>query len=674
LVELATIPTDLSPETRIADAFGVPTAELAGFVGDTRVLVVLDGCERVIEPCAALVADLLSRCPGLRFLTTSREALRVPGEVTFRVRPLPTPEPWADSRRILRSDAVRLFIERARDTTPRFAPRAADIGLVAEICRRSDGLPLAIELAARHVGNRPLDTLPGDLTDPALTAAIDHGYRLLTSAEQAALRRLSVLPGGFDLKAAQAVCTGPCVEPDDVVRLVCALEARSMISATTCAEDTVRFHQLRCVRAYATQRLIDAGEVAASEEKAVAWLCHRAETLTRELYFGDSAPSALSSERDNLAAALDFPAARDDDRHALLAVALARVLWQRQQATAARRVLDAVRDQVHRSRWHGDALALSALAASAQADHEHALRFAQRAVRIQRAAPDRPFGWARALEALGFVRACRGEFTDAASAYVECRDIVLAAGKPLDVAECEHCLAWTLLMAGKPAEAKRFLDGIRPVLTAAPLRSRVAVTNTVGTLHLAEGDDEGARTAFTTVLRSAPAGDHLTSYALDGLAILAARRDDARRTIALTTAAAVIRRRCGVRVSTTWQDWVDRATATATRSLGQDRTAAAAATGRRLHGDRLLAYALRDTPDGDTRPPGSDPCDGALTRRELQIAGLVADGRTDREIAEDLGLAVRTVRAHLTSIHQKLDLRSRIQLAVWTTRRAADAR
>jgi predicted ATPase/DNA-binding CsgD family transcriptional regulator len=669
LAELSLLPTGISPQVSIADAFDVPAAELAATIGDTRVLVVLDGCEQVVESCAEVVADLLGRCPGARFLATSRTALRVPGEVTFRIGPLATPAPEADNRRALRTDAVRLFVERAQEVAPGFAPRGDDVAVIAEITRRCDGLPLAVGRTARRVGDRSLVSLRDDLADPVLTAAVRRSYDLLTAAEQAALRRLSVLPGGFDLDGASAVCVGAGIAPGDVVALVCSLEAKSLIGTATGDEDTPRFHQSRCVRTYALERLAEAGEVAQTQERTVAWLCRRAAALTRTLLFGEARPAALWAEHDNLVAALDFPAASDDDRHVLLTVALARVLWQRQQATAIRQVLTAVRDRVGRSRWLGEALILSALAASAQADHDDALLFAVAALRTAQVT-DRPFGRARALQALGFVRACRSEFAAAVAAYLECLGLVLADGDALDVAECQHCLAWTLLMAGEPARAKPFLDDALAVATStAPRRSRVAVANTVGTLRLAQGDEDSARKAFAEVLRLAPHGDHLTSYALDGLAILAGRRGDARRAVALATAACRIRKRCGVTVSAAWQGQVDRATAEATRRLGADQADAAVDAGRRLRGDRLLAYALRDRPGDDARSPSQ----GVLTHRELQIACLVADGMTDREIAEQLGLAVRTVRSHLTSMHQKLDLRSRIQLAVWTTRLAGSA-
>lgn len=657
-VDLSGLPTDGSPECAVADRFGVPTARLADTIADTRVLVVLDSCEHLIDQCATLVADLLCGCARLRFVATSQQPLRVPGEVTFRVGPLAIPEPVTDNRQALRTDAVRLFIARAQETLPGFAPRADDIGVVADICRACDGLPSAVERAAGQVGHRPLREIHTGTAHPATTAATARAYHLLTTAEQRALRQLSVLPGGFDLDTARAVCA----TPDDVVSLVCALAAKSMISTVTCDSGTARFRLLGGIRAYVSG-LADAAEVAASQERAVAWLCRWAQSLADTLFVTDTGYPRLTQQDTNLVAALRFPAAQTNDRHILLAVTAARLLWHGQQPTAARDLLAEIRERSQRSPWHSDVLALSALAASAQADDENALDFAEQAVTVA----DRPLGTARAWEALGFTRACRGESTAAVAAYLTCLDIVRAHGTPLAVAQCQHGLAWTLLMAGKPLAAKHFLDDAVPVITAnAASRSRIAVSNTVGALHLALDDQDAARKAFITSLRAAHPGDHLTSYALDGLAILAARHNDAVRVLTLSTAAAQIRTRCGVVVSGAWQRSVDLAVTTATRLIGPERTHDATVAGRRLRGERLLAYALRDDA---TDPPNA----GTLTSRERQIAGLVAEGMTDREIAEGLGLAQRTIRAHLTSIHQKLDLRSRIQVAVWTTRRPDSA-
>jgi len=683
IVRLDTVPVGGSPTSVVAAALGSATPDgLADAIGTDKLFVLLDNCEHVIEPCARLVDTLLRRCPGLRFLTASREALRVPGEVIFRMGPLGVPESGADNRKALRSESVRLFVERAR-----FTPRADEVGTVVEICRESDGLPLAIELAARQVGSRPLAHILNEMTDrptvvtdpsPAdrhrnLAATIEWSYRLLTSAEQVVFRRLSVLPGGFDLESAGAVCVGGGVEPDAVVRLVCGLEAKSQVVRAPGDTDTARFRQLRCVRAYAQEQLIAAGELEATQKRAVDWLGRRAEALSDTLFFGGSALSRLWPERDNLAAAIGYAAAKDCDQHLLLAVALARLWWQRQHATTARRVLTAVLSPVRHSRYRGEALAWSALAASAQADCAEALAMAQQAVLIERRR-HRPIGLARALDALGFVRTCRGELAAAATAYRECLDAIRATDQPLEVATCQHCLAWTLLMAGQPTEAENLLAEAVPVYEVlAPAHARIAVSNTVGALRLYQGDFDAARDAFVSVLHATGPNDHIASYALDGLAMVAAEQGDPRRALSLLTAGAAIRERCGVVVSPVWQRWVDTASGSAEALLGKDKAAAAVVTGERLDGDRLLAYALRDAPE-DVAQPGDRADDDALTCRERQIAVLVADGLTDQEIAERLELSVRTVRTHLTSIHNRLDLRSRIQLAVWTTKQTSPSR
>ncbi|HZX38548.1 MAG TPA: AAA family ATPase, partial [Streptomyces sp.] len=354
---------------------------LAHALGNRSTLLILDNCEHLAEACAQLAAALLSRCPRLRILATSREVLRVPGEVVFRVGELSLSPAGEDDdpAAVLRAEAARLFVERAGSRTPGFTLDSGNARTVAEICRRLDGMPLAIELAARRTGALPLTGIltglddqlalltDGSRTGPGrhreLAAAIDWSHRLLDREEQTLFRRLAVLVGGFDAAGAAAVCADGGIEPRHVMRVLCALEAKSLIVRLPGdAEETARFRQLSAIRAYALDRLDESGELEGTWRRAVDWLTGLMLPVADQV-FADQAGGPLTEERDNLAAAVAHTAGRDGPPHTGLALALARVHFQEEQPTAARALLTQVLEQDSGSGHGGAALALAARAA-----------------------------------------------------------------------------------------------------------------------------------------------------------------------------------------------------------------------------------------------------------------------------------------------------------------------
>lgn len=284
-VELASLSDpELIPQ-EIASALGIReeaegsiTNALLGVLQHRSPLLVVDNCEHVVEECAELVDLLLRGAPGLAILATSREALGVAGERAWLVPPLslppagsPCPEQLADS------EAVRLFLERARDAHPSFTLTGESASAVAEICRRLDGIPLAIELAAARVKvlspeqiaqrlDRVFDLLTtGSRTalprHRTLRAAIDWSYRLLSTSEQRLLQRLSVFSGGFTLDAAEEVCAGGEVEDAEILDRLAALVNRSLVVVRE-REQVVRYELQETVRQYAKEQWsrTDAGE------------------------------------------------------------------------------------------------------------------------------------------------------------------------------------------------------------------------------------------------------------------------------------------------------------------------------------------------------------------------------------------------------------------------------
>ncbi|MGW8888094.1 BTAD domain-containing putative transcriptional regulator [Streptomyces sp. NPDC055749] len=249
----------------------LPLAErLADALRDRRLLLVLDNCEHVVETVAGLTHLLLRAAPGVRILATSREPLGVSGELLWPVPPLDVPLPGAESADVLCSSAVRLFAARAAAASPGFAVSDDNAEAVATICRRMDGIPLALELASTRVRVLGADRLAerlddrfGLLTDgrrdaPArqqtLRAVIDWSWELLTAAERAVLRRLAIHSDGCDLEAAEALCPGDGVKPVEVVDLLARLVDRSLVVVVQ-QTDGPRYRLLESVAAYCLDRL-----------------------------------------------------------------------------------------------------------------------------------------------------------------------------------------------------------------------------------------------------------------------------------------------------------------------------------------------------------------------------------------------------------------------------------
>ncbi len=273
-VDLAPITHAVVVPVAVARALGLPdqpgrsTDEtLVRFVGDRQMLMVLDNCEHLLDAIASLAAELLAACPGLQLLATSREPAGVPGEVTFLVPSLS-----------LADEALELFADRARRVRPDFTVTEDNAATVTEICRRLDGMPLAIELAAARVRALSLDEIVGSLHDrfrlltggartavrrqQTLRASVDWSHALLTEPERILFRRLAVFLGGFDLDAAQAVAGDAEVERYQILDQLALLVDKSLVVAENTSGRT-RYRLLETVRQYAQEKLGESGEAEA---------------------------------------------------------------------------------------------------------------------------------------------------------------------------------------------------------------------------------------------------------------------------------------------------------------------------------------------------------------------------------------------------------------------------
>ena len=326
------------------------TETLADALRNKRLLLILDNCEHLIEACARFAHTLLTSCRHLRILATSRETLGVAGEADWRVPSLTLPEverpPSVDDA--VHYEATRLFVERARSRLSTFSLTPENAQAVAEVCRKLDGMPLAIELAAARVAMLSVEQISERLEDPlrllsagdrtaeprqrTLRATLEWSHELLSEPERLVFRRLSIFAGGWTLEAAEAVCAGEGLEEEDVLELLSRLGDKSLVVAEVGSEDAVRYRMLEPVRQYAWKLLEDSGEAEQVRERHATYYLELAEEAEPELKGARQGEwlGRLEREHGKLRTALGWSIEGGDaDLGLRLAGALERLWWTR---------------------------------------------------------------------------------------------------------------------------------------------------------------------------------------------------------------------------------------------------------------------------------------------------------------------------------------------------------
>jgi non-specific serine/threonine protein kinase len=321
------------------DSHCTPEETLVRALSSRTLLLVLDNCEHLLEACAALTHRLLTTCPGLRVLATSREALGLTGEHLYRVPSLSLPPGLAgvekEASSLLEYAAVRLFVERARQASPAFRLTRSNAGLVVQVCHRLDGIPLALEMAAARVKSLSMAQIAARLEDRfhlltggsraalprqrTLQAAIDWSYDLLSAAERALFRRLSVFTGGLSLEAAVAVCAGADVEVWEVLDQLTSLVDKSLVVFEESAEGTSRYRLLETLRQYGGERLAESGETEALRSQHRDFFLRWAEEAEVHFYGPEQSAwyATVENDLDNLRAALEWCQKRREAERAL---------------------------------------------------------------------------------------------------------------------------------------------------------------------------------------------------------------------------------------------------------------------------------------------------------------------------------------------------------------------
>jgi predicted ATPase/class 3 adenylate cyclase len=302
-----------------------------------RALIILDNCEHVIDACALLAERLITSCAGVTVLATSREALNVPGEITWRLRSLSRPDPGAPFEEASTTESVALFVQRAASGRQGFALTLHNYEAISQICRRLDGVPLAVELAAARVRGMPVHELADRLDDRfrlliggsrtalprqrTLEATVAWSYGLLSEPERLLFDRLSVFAGGFTIGAAQEVCSDDRLTASEILTTLSLLYERSMVSYEERPGGGARYGLLETLRQFGRDRLIERGESEATRDRHLRWAVRHAELASPESGATPHEGVRTEAEEDNLRAAIEWAIESKKDEAAVRIVA-----------------------------------------------------------------------------------------------------------------------------------------------------------------------------------------------------------------------------------------------------------------------------------------------------------------------------------------------------------------
>ena len=683
----------------VAGALGLPEqshgshleAVLAD-LSDRHLLLVLDTCEHLIDACAMFAEAVVARAPRVTLLATSREPLDVSGENACPVGPLPVPrQPDEDA---IGGSAVELFLQRAAAAVPGFTATTDDLPDVIRLCRRLDGMPLAIELAAVRLRALPLDELAGRLDQRlalltsgqrggrhrTLRDAIGWSHDLCTPAEQAMWARLSVFAGPFTMSAAEEVCAdGP--EAGRVMPTVIRLVDKSVIvriEAAGADGTPTQYRMLDTIREFGAERLDGSGDAGGTRRRFVA------RYLAMARYFSDhfldddqlTRMRELRREHANVRAALEYAFGDEEDEAAResdgveLAIALSAYWRARGLAREGSYWLDRAAERAREgSAERGHAVLERGHLLAMQGDAAGALAAAAQAITLAAPLGD------KALAARGYLvktaaLSGKGRLAAAAESGEEARRRLTALEDQLGLASLDAQLTYLALLnddieaaLGHVERGLRQLNGSRERW----LHANLYMLASLG-LYLAGRDIESTWTATRALQVKQEIGDVIgIAFTLELLGWLAARAGSHQRAAWLLGGADPLWERAGGRLAATasFERLHAEAVGRCGSALGGKLFAELFARGVRHPVEAMTAFAVNDV--GDPAEGGGGTrirLPSQLTAREREIASLVAAGLSNRQIAEMLFISRRTVDAHLEHIFGKLGITSRVMLTI----------
>ena len=646
-----------------------PLALLLGYLRDQELLLVVDNCEHLLGAAAQVVTDIIKAAPGVRVIATSREPLSVPGEHVVPVPPLELPAPAESLAQLRQNETARLFTERARAASGTFELTAANQAAVVDLCRRLDGLPLAIELAAVRTRVLSAEQIVDRLTDrfalltggsraalprhQTLHTTIEWSHDLLPDAERAVLRRLCVFAGRFTIEDVESVCTSA-----DALGPLSSLVDKSLVMREE-AQGLACYRLHETMREFARLKMDEAGEADAVERRCTEYYrstCLRAALenrfrLVKWLEWADL-------EIDNIRAVL----ARVDAAAGIDVTACLGWYWITRATTEGIRWLDEfLADEDGMAGGRGWAYFIRGFLAVLKADPAGARPALSTAVAIARQA-DQADLLTEALAMAANAANMAGD-RDAARCFLEEAEVTVAdlAYPPGRLAVLQARSLDGFFAADLEAVRAAATQGARLARDSGDLYALEIMLLNLGSVALMAGDDRPGPLLIESLEIAQQIDDRVAQfYLLDALGYHAGCSGQPRRAAQLFGAAEEAQARAGANKVPFLAPAVAQAKEHAIAALGAARYQAEFEAGRRLGRDAALRLALGQD-QADARAPGAAP----LAQREADVARLVADGLTNKQIGARLFISERTVDSHVRSILNKLGFSSRAQIAAW---------
>jgi predicted ATPase/DNA-binding CsgD family transcriptional regulator len=705
LVELAGLrDPELLPHT-VAAALGLAEQDnrsrldvLADYVRDQNLLLIFDTCEHLVDGCAMLADLLLRESAGVKVLATSRQPLDVPGEHTCAIAPFPVPDPDDPSEADDGADegAVELFRQRAVAVVPGFVITAANRRDVVRLCRRLDGIPLAIELATVRLRAVPLDQLADRLEDrfrlltgerrtafprhQTLRNALDWSHELCTEQERLLWRRLSVFTGTFDVPAAEQVCAGPGLPEGDVLEALIGLVDKSVVLRMDGPRN--RYRQLDTIREFGADELLRSGERDEFRHRHLARYLAMARDFNDHLTDDDQLRrfAVLSDEHAEIRTALGYGLALPGQANA--AARLCTWLWgywQIGRMTEARywltKILFELDSGTLERAW---CLAIRAYSAANQGDAATVIADLDEAESLAaQLGDDLLAGRIELYYNIACVLLGRAEQSAVHGQAAQAK--MARAGDAVGLIHLDIVTGYQHFLTGDPelamARGASALDRLGQQSQERWLSSYAHFMVAAGEFA-AGAHDEALRECAIALRFKQDLNDTLgIAYCLEVFAWLAAAQSRPRRAAWLLGAAEVLWQRIGTRLSgaAAAEEVHARAVKQASVALGEEHYLTVVARGAGQPMNVIIDHACDDLDELGVGPAGRPAARpdlvlpvsvrDVLTAREWEVALLVAEGLSNQKIADRLVISKRTVDAHVEHIFAKLGVASRVLIA-----------
>jgi predicted ATPase/DNA-binding CsgD family transcriptional regulator len=662
-----------------------PTEILGAYLRDRQLLLVLDNCEHLLDAAAQFVTEVLRTAPGVRVVTTSREPLQVSGEHVVPVPPLELPlgdgeEPLGKLRQ---NEAVMLFVERAAAASGSFELSTSNRAAVVSICRRLDGLPLAIELAAVRTRSLSPEQILDRLSDrfallsrggrsalprhQTLGMAIDWSYDLLTDVEQILFRRLCVFAGQFTLEDVEAVCTSHEGRRIDALAILSSLVDKSLVTKKDAAGVACyRLHET--MREYASAKLRDADEDEVLKDRCLEHYRTTCLQLAEQARYGLVEWLGWAElEIDNIRAILYDCVASGDLGSGLDIATSMRYYWITRGTTESIRWFDQLLvSSEGSSTTRGRAYYLRGWLSLLKGDAVAGKLWTKRAITAARESGQRAL-LSESLSLAATIHNVAGD-SDAARQFLDEAEAMTPAlhDYPATIELVLSRAVHAMLQGDMDAARAMSSEGVRLSREAGDLYQIEAMLRNFGMVGMMTGDLKAAKSGFVEALQVARLFDNRLAeyYGLACLGWHAANSGQARAAARLLGAAEALALQTGADMLGPAVPLLAQAKEATIAALGASAFEGEFNAGKQLSRQAALQLALGES-DGAGAQPGDSAVAGPLAKRELEVGRLVAEGLSNKQIGARLFISDRTVAAHVSNIMNKLGLNSRAQIAVW---------